>query len=84
MPAHLQIETIHTREDLVRFLEEFSADYRRDPGSWENHTLDRFLDALTSWVEDMDGFYLNRGEPLPVKPDWKIFAHMLMGAAIYE
>jgi len=39
---------------------------------------------MAAWVEDMDGFYTNQGLPVPEKPDWKVFADILMGGKIYE
>jgi hypothetical protein len=43
-----------------------------------------YLEAMQSWVEDMDGYYLNKGLQLPEKVDWKIFATILVAAKIYE
>jgi hypothetical protein len=81
-PEH--VDTIRTRADLVRFLNELHADYIKDPDSWENHTLERFLEALAAFTNDMDGFYLNRDESVPIVPEWKTFAQMLMGAKFQE
>jgi len=79
-----ELETISTREELVQVLKQLSADYINNRKSLENDTLPSFLSALAGWVEDMDGFYLNRGLPVPTAPEWKTFAYMLMGARCYE
>ena len=55
------------------------------PGNnWENQDIKSFLEAMAGWVEDMDGYYLNKGEKPPVTPTWKTFAEMLRAATIYE
>ena len=61
-----------------------SKDLRENPSTWENTNLESFLEALGSWVEDMDGYYINQGKPVPTQPDWKIAADMLMAATMYE
>jgi hypothetical protein len=53
-------------------------------GTWPNNNLLAFLEALSAWVRDMDGYYLNRGLPVPNRPQWSTFAHMLMAATMYE
>jgi hypothetical protein len=77
-------ENIKTRADLSKFLNQLSMDCRDNPRSWENDTLESFLRALAAWTEDMDGYYTNRGQPVPVVPEWKTLAEMLMGARCYE
>jgi hypothetical protein len=79
-----KLNAIKTREDFVSFVYEMSKDYRVNPRSWENKDLGAFLEALAAWVEDMDGYYLNHGQPVPEKPDWKNVADMLMAAKLYE
>ena len=79
-----QIETIRTRADLIAFLQELHQDHRDNPQAWENNTLERFLEALAAWTQDMDGCYLNQKLPAPEQPEWKTFAHMLIAATMYE
>jgi len=79
-----QNESIKSREDFVAFVHALEGDLRDNPQSWENNTLERFLDALASWVEDMDGYYINQGKPVPQQPDWKTIGDILMAAKMYE
>src|SRR5947207_12340293 len=71
-------------EDFVSFVRALLADLKKNPDAWENRNLDSFLDALAAWVEDMDGYYLNAGGPVPEQPTWKTLADMLLAARIYE
>ena len=73
-----------TRAELAKFLEEVAQSVERDPGEWENTTLDRFLEAMSAWVVDMDGSFTNRGLPVPTTPTWQLFAQMVLAGLIYE
>jgi hypothetical protein len=79
-----QVNSIRSREDFVAFVRALNKDLKDNPQSWENDNLDRFLEALSAWVEDMDGYYLNQGKPVPQQLDWKSFGDMLMAAKMYE
>jgi len=60
------------------------ADLREHPTEWENHTLDRFLEALAAALEGLSSRYPNRGQPLPKTATWKILAETLVTASGYE
>lgn len=79
-----QINAIQTRADFVAFARALNNDLRNNPQSWNNKELEQYIEALASWAEDMDGYYLNNGEPAPEKPDWKMVANMLLAAKMYE
>ena len=79
-----QVNTISTRKDFVAFVRSLSDSLRGSPNDWENTDLERFLDALAAWVQDMDGYFKNRGESPPQAPDWKLVGQMLLAASIYE
>jgi hypothetical protein len=77
-------DAIRSREDFVAFVHALSRDLHTNREAWENDSLERFLEALGAWVEDMDGYYINQGKPAPLQPDWKILGDILMAAAVYE
>jgi hypothetical protein len=79
-----RIDAIKTREDLAVFIEELLQDLQENSDSWENADLSRFLDALAAWTNSMEGFYKNNGRSLPIAPEWKTFAEMLVAAKMYE
>jgi hypothetical protein len=79
-----EINKIDTREDLIRFLKELSKEYKQAPNSWENDTLQSFLQALAAWTEDMQEYYINQNRRVPLTPEWKTFAQMLAAARYYE
>ncbi|WP_426527424.1 DUF7660 family protein [Bradyrhizobium sp. McL0615] len=77
-------DAIRSREDFVAFVQALSRDLHTNRETWENDTLERFLEALCAWVEDMDGYYVNQGKPIPQQPDWKVLGDILMAATVYE
>ncbi|MFA7209024.1 MAG: hypothetical protein WC120_01940 [Parcubacteria group bacterium] len=84
MGIHEKVNNIKKRSDFVLFIQELNKDYKENPDSWENKDLGAYLEALAAWVEDMDGYYLNHGKPIPEKPEWKTVADMLIAAKMYE
>lgn len=84
MELHEKVTGIKSKADLVAFVQALCADLQANPEAWENVTLDRYLQALASWIEDSDGYYNNQGRPIPTTPSWRDVADMLMAAKIYE
>ncbi len=82
--ARDMVDGVGSKQEFVAFIREMNDDLRRCPDQWENPTLDRYLEAMAAWVEDMDGYYLNRGEAVPQQPTWKVLADILMAAKMYE
>ncbi len=54
-----EIKTVQTKKDFINFLRALKSDYVENLASWENKDIKTFLEAMASWVEDMDGFYIN-------------------------
>ena len=82
--THSDADSVATREDLAAFVRSLRADLLANEDAWENSTLERFLEALGAYLDDLDGWLANRGEPVPAEPTWKLVAHVLEGARIYE
>ncbi|NUO84174.1 hypothetical protein HUU05_29225 [candidate division KSB1 bacterium] len=79
-----KVATIQTRKDFISFVHLLIQDLRENHTEWENRDLESFLEAITAWVEDMEGYYQNKGLPLPRQPDWNLFGQILLAAKIYE
>lgn len=79
-----QAHAVESREDLLRFLARFVAEGHSTKAEWAHQDLLPFLEAMSAWAEDAEGYYENRGEdPERVSP-WRVFADMLMAARHYE
>lgn len=79
-----KVHSIESREDLSAFITCLLHDLEQNGESWENATLDSYLEALAAWIADMDGYYLNKREAIPAQPTWKAIGEMLMAAKMYE
>jgi len=72
------------RLELADLIDQLRDNLHEDPESWENPDLDRFLESLGAWTRNMDGWFNNRGEPVPEAPSWELLGHMLLAARVYE
>jgi hypothetical protein len=66
-----------TREDVVQALNELHADLRANPEGWENPTLDRFLEAMSAWLDSAKLRQVN-------EPSWELICDLLKAGKIYE
>jgi hypothetical protein len=78
------VNNIQSREDLVSFIKALRHDLKQAPDSWTNADLDSFLEAMAAWIEVMDGYYRNLGEPMPEQPTWSTIGQILIAAKMYE
>jgi hypothetical protein len=77
-------DDITSREDLVRFLEQLANDARAGRTGVENAGAADVLDGAAGWLQDMDGYFLNRGETPPVSPTWRLMAMTFAAGLVYE
>jgi hypothetical protein len=84
LPTAEDAEAVNSREELVSYIQRISAAIAGGK-EVENATLDRFLEALSRWIEDCPGFFRNTGYELPGDASsWPFVAHALSAALIYE
>jgi hypothetical protein len=73
------------RQNFINFLDLLRKDFLENPESWENKTLPDFLEALSAYTEDIQGYYENMKLNVNAdKPSWQTFADIFKGAKIYE
>lgn len=79
------VETIKTKADFDKFLFMLYEDFEVNGQGWENNTLKLYLETLSQYSKDIPGYYQNMNEQVDLeRPSWKMFAHILLGATIYE
>jgi hypothetical protein len=66
-----------TREDAVIAIRNLLSNLEENPDSWENPSLDRYLESMAAWLES----YGNKHSP---EPSWDFIVQMLEAAKIYE
>ena len=78
-------ERISSRREFSEFVDKLATDLALHGHAWENPTLESFLEALSAYVRDIDGYYANAGIDIdPDAPSWRVFADVLLGARLYE
>lgn len=56
-----------------------------NPKNCENKTLPDFLEVLSAYTKDIQGYYDNMKLDIKAdKPNWSAFADIFKGAKIYE
>jgi hypothetical protein len=84
MDINERIDSIRTREDLASFVRFLHKDLSQHGDQWENPTLERYLEAMSAWLADAEGYFRNRDDQPPGAPTWKLVAEILWASAIYE
>lgn len=73
------------RESFVNFTKHLFENFQKNGENWQNNNLELFLDALSTYSEEVKGYYNNvHPEKNPEHATWRIFADILSGAVIYE
>ena len=73
------------RQSFIKFIDLLREDYLSNPESWENKKLDTFLESLSSYANDIQGYYNNTKQNINAdEPNWLTFADIFKGATLYE
>ena len=79
---------VKSRQSFVQFLELLYQDLLVNKRAWENKTLEDFIEALSRYAEDIQGYYDNTQHPGKVTnaeiASWEVFSDMFKGARVYE
>lgn len=79
-----EVNNTMTREDFLYFMKKLKEDIQYNEKEWENKEIQSYLESIASWVESMDGFYLNTGLVMPTNIDWQFIATLFYVGKIYE
>ena len=75
---------VSNRESFAQFLGVMVAAARKNPEQWENDTIAAYLDGMSGFINDLDGFYANTGRALPSEPSWEALVEIFLAARNYE
>jgi len=76
---------VNNRKDFIKFINALHTEFLKNGSEWENNTLERFLEAMTAYSEDIQGYYNNCEDSKDANmPTWQTFADIITGAIIYE
>ena len=77
-----RIEEISTKKAFLAFLDELNSSFLNNSEEWENRTIDEFLNAMQSWIEDYSSSEFNDIDW--GKVDYSLLARILYMGKIYE
>lgn len=73
------------RLSFINFVKLLQQDFLKNSESWENKTVPDFLEAVSSYAEDIQDYYDNTNQNINAdEPNWNTFSDILNGAKIYE
>lgn len=78
------ISKISTKDEFIAFIEQLKNDKLEKPEEWENSDIQSYLTGISSWVDDMDGYYKNLGKNIPSNINWNFIATLFYVGKIYE
>jgi len=84
MDLSKEINKTESKEDFIKFLIKLRNDRDKNESAWENQDITGYLEAIGSWVEDMDGYFTNKGIEEPKNINWKFIATLFYVGKIYE
>ena len=68
---------IKNKKDFLQFMELFGKNI-------ENISIQEYLESVSSWVEDMEGYYKNTNQEIPNNINWDFIATLFYVGNIYE
>lgn len=75
---------VTSRQELAGFVRLLATLARTDPGRFDNGDLAAYLEALSAWIDDLDGYRAQTGDVPTDAPNWRLVAQMLGAATVYE
>lgn len=78
------INGVHSKEDFMNFLAELQLDKEQNSEEWKNDEITSYLEGISSWVDDMEGYFNNMHIDMPTDIDWRFIATLFYVGKIYE
>ncbi len=84
MKINEMIENVKSKQDFISFINRLCNDNQINNDEWENKDILSYLEGVSSWVEDMDGYYKYMKLDVPTNIDWRFIATLFYVGKIYE
>lgn len=78
------IYKISNKEDLTRFIGKLIEDLKNNPETWENLSLENYLESMQSWLDDMEGWEKNFNINMSKINTWELIGIILLASKMYE
>ena len=84
MALQKKLEKVTSREELAEWVAQLKNNFIDHPEEWENADIASYLEAISAWLHDMDGYYENQNMPTPSFPTWRMLGDILLASKFYE
>ncbi len=84
MNLNENLTKVNSKDEFIKFVGQLIKDLKNNPETWENPNLDNYLEAMQSWVEDMEGWENNLSIDISTMNVWQLMANILFASKIYE
>lgn len=84
MNLNENLTKVNSKDEFIKFVGELIKDLKNNPETWGNPNLDNYLEAMQSWVEDMEGWENNLSIDISTMNVWQLMANILFASKIYE
>jgi len=84
MDIYQQLEKVKTKKELIAFIKALRNDFKSNKDSWQNWTLEAYLESMEAWLNDGDGLLMNTGKKIEELSKWELVATILYAGKIYE
>jgi len=73
------------KESFITFIDLLKQDLIDNPETWKNKKTEDFLEAISSYTNDIRGYYYNTWQNVNSNnANWQIFADIFKSASFYE
>ena len=78
-------DKIISYEEFIKFTQYLRINYKEINSEWENNDLETYLDGIYGSTKSLEGYFYFKKEYVNLdNPTWRIMAHILLAARVYE
>lgn len=77
MEEYMLLGKIKSKKDFLYFMNLYI-------NTMKNVSIKEYLESVSSWVEDMEGYYKNTNQEIPKNINWDFIATLFYVGSIYE
>lgn len=74
---YMMLGKIKNKNDFLKFMDTYISTIKE-------LSIKDYLESISAWVEDMNGYYINSGEEIPQNINWGFMATLFYVGSIYE
>jgi hypothetical protein len=80
----MEAEDVVNHKNLSLFIRSLAGNAFENPSEWQNITVYGYLEALSAFIDSLEGYCRNNRIEFEGEASWSIFAQALEAAKYYE